>query len=166
MTWGQQEANNNHRLLTFMRVTWRKVDSRATSVMNSVQSKEFFDSPVVHAMNWTKRWLLQLYASQPGVYDPQPPRMWEFKSIVALLPDAKNFVQNVLWKKLPFHKRVPKRCGMKRCPVCGKTKSIQYPMVDCSMFKLVLAVVQHFHRFATREDKEMTIKEAIELFSQ
>ena len=64
--------------------------------MNAMQSKEAFDSPVVHAMNWTKGWLLQFYASRPGVYDLQPLGMWELWATAALPPHAKDFVQKVL----------------------------------------------------------------------
>ena len=78
-----------------MPCTRRTVYSRGTTVMNSVESKEVFDSPVVHTMNWTKGWRLQFFASQLGVSDPLPPRMCELWATAALPPHAQDFVQKV-----------------------------------------------------------------------
>ena len=146
----------NQRLLNFMLHTWRTVYSRGTSAMNPVKSKEAFDSPVVHAMYWTKGWLLQFYASQRGVYDPQPPGMWELWATATLPPHAKDFVQKVLWKNPPVHGRDQKRSGTDKCPNCGKIEGIQHATVDCSIFKAVSAIIQHFYGSVTWEAKEVT----------
>ena len=81
-----------------------------------------------------------------GVAPPPPPRalypswacghvgMW------ALLPHAKDFVQKVLWKKLPVHEQVQKRSGTDKCPIRGTTEGKHHATVDCSIFKAVLAV--------------------------
>ena len=50
--------------------------------------------------------------------------------------------------------------------MCGTAESIQHATVDCSMFKAVSPVIQHFYGSVTWEDKKMTIKEAVESFSQ
>ena len=117
MTWGQYQDTDTPRLFNFMPRTWRTVYSHGISALNSVKSKEAFDSPVVHTMNWTKGWLLEFYASQPNVHDPQPPGVWELWAPAALPPHTKDFVQKVPWKKLLVHERVQKRWGTDKCPI-------------------------------------------------
>ena len=68
--------------------------------LNKVPSQGGFDTPAAHAQNWTRAWLLQFYASQPGVRDPQTPEVWEQWAQAQLPPRVRDFAQRVLWHKL------------------------------------------------------------------
>ena len=92
--------------------------------------------------------------------------MWELWATATLPPHAKDFIQKVLWKKLPVHERAQRRSGTDKCLVWGKTEGVRHATVDCSMYKAVSAIIQHFHGPVTREDEETAIKEAVESVSQ
>ena len=101
--------------------------------MSKIPSQGGFDTPTVHVQNWTRAWLLQFYASQPSVRDPQTREV----------PRVKDFAQRVLWHKLTVHERVYKRSGTDKCPICSQKESVKHAMVECSMFKAAAAVIQH-----------------------
>ena len=99
-----------------MPCTWRTVYLHGISSLNSVKPKEAFDSSVVHTMNWTNGWLLQFYASQLGVHDPQPPGVWELWATAAPRSHATNFVPKVLWKKVAGPQTSSKALGHGQLP--------------------------------------------------
>ena len=112
---------------------------------NKVPSQGGFDTPAAHAQNWTRAWLLQFYASQPGVRDPQTPEVWEQWAQAQLPPRVRDFAQKVLWHKLTVHARVYKRSGTDKCPVCSQKETVKHAMVECPMFKAAAAVIQHYY---------------------
>ena len=73
LTWGQLQSLEDVRLLNAVPQTWKGVYNHGGRLLNKVSSQGGFDTPTVHAQNWTRAWLLQFYASQPGVRDPQTP---------------------------------------------------------------------------------------------
>ena len=87
--------------------------------LNKIPSKGGFDTPTVHVQNWTRAWLLQFYASQPGVRDPQTLGLCEQWANTRLRLRVKDFAQRVLWHKLTVHERVYKRSGTDKCPICS-----------------------------------------------
>ena len=109
---------------------------------DKVPSQEGFDTPAVHAQNWTRAWLLQFYASQPGVRDPQTPEVWEQWAQAQLPPRVRDFAQKVMWHKLTVHARVYKRSGTDKCPVCSQKETVKHAMVECPMFKAAAALIQ------------------------
>ena len=94
-----------------------------------------FDTPAVHTQNWTRAWLLQFYASQPGVRDPQTQEVWEQLAQAQLPPRAQDFARKALWHKLTVHARVYKRSGTDKCPVCSQKETVKHAMVECPMVK-------------------------------
>ena len=114
-------------------------------LLYKVPSQGGFDTPAVHAQNWTRAWLLQFYASQPGVRDPQTPEVWEQWAQAQLPPRARDFAQKVLWHKMTVHARVYKRSGTDKCPVCSQKETVKHAMVECPMFKAAAAVIQHYY---------------------
>ena len=129
---------------------------------NKVPLREGFDTPTVHVQNWTRAWLLQLYASEPGVRDPQSPEVWELWANVQLPPRVKDFAQRVLWHKLTVHERVYKRSDTDKCPIFGKGESIKHAMVECSMFKAPAAVIQHYFGPVATRDGEFSVLDMME----
>ena len=107
-------------------------------LLNKVPSQGGFDTPSVHAQNWTRAWLLQFCASQPGVRDPQT---WEPWAQAQLPPRVRDFAQKVLWHKLTVHPRVYKRSGTDKCPVCSQKETVKLQMVECPMFKAAAALL-------------------------
>ena len=78
-------------------------------LLRKIPSQGGFDTPTVHVQNWSRAWLLQFYASQPSVRDPQTPEVWEQWTNAQLPPRVKDFAQRLLWHKLTVHERVYKR---------------------------------------------------------
>ena len=85
------------------------------------------DTPTVHVQNWTRAWLLQFYASQPGVRDPQTPEVWEQWANAQLPPRVKDFAQRVFWHKLTVHERVYTTSGTDKCPICSQKELVKHP---------------------------------------
>ena len=69
-------------------------------------------------------------------------------------PRLKYFAQRVLWHKLTVHERVYKRSSTDKCPICSQNESIKHDMVECSMFKAVAAVIQHYFGTVATGDGE------------
>ena len=143
LTWGQLQSLEDVRLLNALPRTWKGLYNHGGRLLNKVPSQGGFDTPAVHAQNWTRAWLLQFYASQPGVRDPQTPEVWEQWAQAKLPPRVRDFAQKVLWHKLTVHARVYKRSGTDKCPVCSQKETVKHAMVECSMFKAAAAVIQH-----------------------
>ena len=131
-----------------------------------VRSKEAFDLPTVHPLNWTKGWHLQFYASQPGVNDPQLVRMWGFWATALLPLHAKDFVQKVLWRKRAVHECIQKCSGMDMCPICGQNEDIKNATVVCRMFWVVLAVVRHYYLPITVDGGQLPVSDVVESTNQ
>ena len=112
--------------------------------------------------NWTRAWLLQFYASQPGVRDPQTPEVWEQWANAQLPPRVKDTAQRVLWHKLTVHERVYKRSGTDKCPICAQKESIKHAMMECSMFKAAAAVIQHYFGPVATGDGEFPVQDMME----
>ena len=135
LTWGQFQSLEDARLFNALPRTWKGVYNHGGRLLNKVPSQGGFDTPVVHAQNWTRAWLLQFYASQPGVRDPQIPEVWEHLAQAQLPPRVRDFAQKALWHKLIVHARVYKRSGTDKCPVCSQKEMVKHAMVECPMFK-------------------------------
>ena len=146
--------------------TWKEVCNHGRRLSNKVPLREGFDTPTVHVQNWTRAWLLHLYASQPWVHDPQSPEVWELCANAQLPPRVKDFAQRVLWHKLTVHERVYKRSGMDKCPMCAQKESIQHAMVECSMFKAAAAVIQHYFGPVATGDGEFSVRDMMESDNQ
>ena len=127
--------------------TWKGVYNHGGRLLNKVPSQGGFDTPTVHAQNWTRAWLLQLYASQPGVRDPQTPEVLEQWAQAQLPPRVRDFAQRVLWHKLTVHARVYKRSGTDNCPICSQKETVKHAMVECPMFKAAAAVIPHYYYY-------------------
>ena len=110
LTWGQFQSLEDARLFNALPRTWKGVYSHGGRLLNKVMSQGGFDTPAVHTQNWTRAWLLQFYASQPGVRDPQTPEVWEQLAQAQLPPRAQDFARKALWHKLTVHARVYKTC--------------------------------------------------------
>ena len=145
LTWGQLQSLEDVRLLNALPRTWKGVYNHGGRLLNKVPSQGGFDTPAVHVQNWTRAWLLQFYASQPGVRDPQTPEVWEQWAQAQLPPRVRDFAQKVLWHKLTVHARVYKRLGTDKCLVCSQKETVKHAMVECPMFKAAAAVIQHYH---------------------
>ena len=145
LTWGHFQSLEDVRLLNALPRTWKGVYNHGERLLNKISSKGGFDTPTVHTQNWTGAWLLQFYASQPGVRDPQTPEVWGQWANAQLPPRVKDFAQRVLWHKLTVHERVYKRSGTDKCPICSQKESIKHAVVECSMFKAAAAVIQHYY---------------------
>ena len=120
LTWGQFQSLEDARLFNALPRTWKGVYNHGGRLLNKVPSQGGFDTPAVHTQNWTGAWLLQFYASQPGVRDPQTPEVWEQLAQAQLPPRAQDFARKALWHKLTVHARVYKRSGTDKCPVCSR----------------------------------------------
>ena len=145
LTWGQLQSLEDVRLLNALPRTWKRVYNHGGRLLNKVPSQGGFDTPAVHAQNWTRAWLLQFYASQPGVRDPQTPEVWEQWAQAQLPLRVRDFAQKVLWHKLTVHARVYKRSGTDKCPMCSQKETVKHAMVECPMFKAAAAVIQHYY---------------------
>ena len=136
--WGARSVRfqslDDARLLSALPRTWKGVCNHGWRLLNKVPSREGFDTPTVHVEIWTRARLLQFYASQPGVRDPQSPEVWELWANAQLPPRVKDFAQRVLWHKLTVHERVYKRSDTDKCSICAQKESIKHAMVECSMF--------------------------------
>ena len=109
LTWGQFQSLEDARLFNALPRTWKGVYNHRGRLLNKVPSQGGFDTPAVHTQNWTRAWLLQFYASQPGVRDPQTPEVWEQLAQAQLPPRVRDFAQKAPWHKLTVHARVYKR---------------------------------------------------------
>ena len=138
LTWGQFQSLEDARLFNALPRTWKGVYNHGGRLLNKVPSQGGFDTPAVHAQNWTRAWLLQFYASQPGVRDPQTPEVWEQLAQAQLPLRVRDFAQKALWHKLTVHARVYKRSGTDKCPVCSQKETVKHAMVECPMFKFTL----------------------------
>ena len=107
-------------------------------------------------------WLLQFYASEPGVRDLQTPEVWEQWAHARLPLRVKDFAQRVLWHKLTVHERVYKRSGTDKGRICSQKKSIKHAMVQCSMFKAAAAVIQHYFGPVATGDGEFPVRDMME----
>ena len=145
LTWGQLQSLEDVRLLNALPRTWKGVYNHGGRLLNKVPSRGGFDTPAVHAQNWTRAWLLQFYASQPGVRDPQTPEVWEQWAQAQLRPRVRDFAQKVPWHKVTVHARVYKTSGTDKCPVCSQKETVKHAMVECPMFKAAAAVIQHYY---------------------
>ena len=103
LTWGQFQSLEDARLFNALPRTWKGVYNHGGRLLNKVRSQGEFDTPAVHTQNWTRAWLLQFYASQPGVRDPQTPEVWEQLAQAQLPPRAQDFARKALWHKLTVH---------------------------------------------------------------
>ena len=166
LTWGHFQSLDDARLMNALPQTWKEVYNHSRRLLNKVPSREGFDTSTVHVQNWTRAWLLQFYASQPGVHDPQAPEAWEQWANAQLPPRVKGFAQRVLWHKLTVHERVYKRSGTDKCPICAQKESIKHAMVECSMFKAAAAGIQHFFGPVATGDREFSVRDKIESDNQ
>ena len=162
LTWGQFQSLDDARLMSALPQTWKGVYNHGWQLLNKVPSREGLDTPTVHVQNRIRAWLLQFYASRPGVRDPQSPEVWELSAIAQLPPRVKEFAQRVLWHKLTVHERVYKRAGMDKCPICAQKESIKLAMVECSMFKAAAAVIQHYFGPMASGDGEFSVRDMME----
>ena len=162
LTWGQLQSFEDVRLLNAQPRTWKGVYNHGGRLLIKVPSQGGFDTPAIHAQNWTRAWVLQFYASQPGVRDPQTPEVWEQWAQAQLPPRVRDFAQKVPWHKLTVHARVYKRSGTHKCPVCSQKETVKHAMVKCPMFKAAAAVIEHYYgpvetgsgKFAVRDMME------------
>ena len=142
--------------------TWKGVYNHGGRLPNKIPSKGGFDTPTVHVQNWTRAWLLQFYASQPGIRDPQTREVWEQWANAQLPPRVKDFAQRVLWHELTVHERVHKRLGTDKCPICSQKESIKRAMVECSMFKAAAAVIHHYFGPVATGDGKSPVQEMMQ----
>ena len=162
LTWGQFQSLEDARLFNALPRTWKGVYSHGGRLLNKVPSQGGFDTPAVHTQNWTRAWLLQFYASQPGVRDPQTPEVWEQLAQAQLPPRVRDFAQKALWHKLTVHARVYKRSGTDKCPVCSQKETVKHAMVECPMFKAAAAVIQHYYGRAETDNGTSTVRDMME----
>ena len=133
LTWGQLQSLEDVRLLNALPRTWKGVYNHGGRLLNKVPSQGGFDTPAVHAQNWTRAWLLQFYASQPGVRDPQTPEVWEQWAQAQLPRRVRDFAQKVLWHKLTVHARVYRRRARTsaRCALKRRRSSTRWSSAPC-----------------------------------
>ena len=162
LTWGQFQSLEDARLFNALPRTWKGVYNHGGRLLNKVPSQGGFDTPAVHTQNWTRAWLLQFYASQPGVRDPQTPEVWEQLAQAQLPPRAQDFARKALWHKLTVHARVYKRSGTDKCPVCSQKETVKHAMVECPMFKAAAAVIQHYYGQVTTDNGTSTVRDMME----
>ena len=162
LTWGQLQSVEDVRLLNALPRTWKGVYNHGGRLLNKVPSQGGFDTPTVHVQNWTRAWLLQFYASKPGVRDPQTPEVWEQWATAQLPPRVRDFAQRVVWHKLTVHERVYKRSGTDKCPICSQKESVKHAMVECSMFKAAAAVIQHYYGPVDTGDGKSPVRDMME----
>ena len=162
LTWGQFQSLEDARLFNALPRTWKGVYNHGGRLLNKVPSQGGFDTPAIHTQNWTRAWLLQFYASQPGVRDPQTPEVWEQLAQAQLPPRVRDFAQKALWHKLTVHARVYKRSGTDKCPVCSQKETIKHAMVECPMFKAAAAVIQHYYGQVEADNGTSTVRDMME----
>ena len=162
LTWGQFQSLEDARLFNALPRTWKGVYNHGGRLLNKVMSQGGFDTPAVHTQNWTRAWLLQFYASQPGVRDPQTPEVWEQLAQAQLPPRAQDFARKALWHKLTVHASVYKRSGTDKCPVCSQKETIKHAMVECPMPKAAAAVIQHYYGQVTTDNGTSTVRDMME----
>ena len=162
LTWGQFQSLEDARLFNALPRTWKGVYNHGGRLLNQVPSQGGFDTPAVHTQNWTRAWLLQFYASQPGVRDPQTPEVWEQLAQAQLPPRVRDFAQKALWHKLTVHARVYKRSGTDKCPVCSQKETVKHAMVECPMFKAAAAVIQHYYGQVETNNGTSTVRDMME----
>ena len=162
LTWGQFQSLEDARSFNALPRTWKGVYNHGGRLLNKVPSQGGFDTPAVHTHNWTRAWLLQFYASQPGVRDPQTPEVWEQLAQAQLPPRAQDFARKALWHKLTVHARVYKRSGTDKCPVCSQKETVKHAMVECPMFKAAAAVIQHYYGQVTTDNGTSTARDMME----
>ena len=166
LMWGQFQSLEDARLFNALPRTWKGVYNHGGRLLNKVPSQGGFDTPAVHAQNWTRAWLLQFYASQPGVRDPQTPEVWEQLAQAQLPPRVRDFAQKALWHKLTVHARVYKRSGTDKCPVCSQKETVKHAMVECPMFKAAAAVIQHYYGQVETDNGTSTVRDMMESDNQ
>ena len=66
------------------------------------------------------------------------------------------------WHKLTVHERVYKRSGTDKCPICSQKESVNHAMVECSMFKAVTAVIQHYYGPVDTGDGKSQVRDMME----
>ena len=162
LTWGQFQSLEDVRPLNALPRTWKGVYNHSGRLPSKIPSQGGFDTPIVHVQNWTRAWLLQFYASQPRVRDPQTPEVWEQWTNAQLPPRVKDLAQRVLWHKLTVHERVYKRSGTDKCPIFSQKESVKHAMVRCSMFKAAAAVIQHYDGPMETGDEKSLVRDMIE----
>ena len=162
LTWGQFQALEDARLFNALPRTWKGVYNHGGRLLNEVPSKGGYDTPTVHTQNWTRAWLLQFYASQSGVRDPQTPEVWEQFAQAQLPPRAQEFARKALWHKLTVHARVYKRSGTDKCPLCSQKETVKHATVECPMFKAAAAVIQHYYGQVTTDNGTSTVRDMME----
>ena len=162
LTWGQFQTLEDARLFNAPPRTWKGVYNHGGRLLNKVPSQGGFDTPAVNTQNWTRAWLLQFYASQPGVRDPQTQEVWEQLAQAQLPPRAQDFARKALWHKLTVHARVYKRSGTDKCPVCSQKETVKHAMVECPMFKAAAAVIQHYYGQVTTDNGTCTVRDMME----
>ena len=162
LTWGQFQTLEDARLFNALPRTWKGVYSHGGRLLDKVPSQGGFDTPAVHTQNWTRARLLQFYASQPGVRDPQTPEVWEQLAQAQLPPRAQDFARKALWHKLTVHARVYKRSGTDKCPVCSQRETVKHAMVECPMFKAAAAVIQHYYGQVKTDNGTSTVRDMME----
>ena len=162
LTWGQFQTLEDARLFNALPRTWKGVYNHGGRLLNKVPSQGGFDTPAVHTQNWTRAWLLQFYASQPGVCDPQTPEVWEQLAQAQLPPRVQDFARKALWHKLTVHARVYKRSGTDKCPVCSQKETVKHAMVECPMFKAAAAVIQHYYGLVATDNGTSTVRDMME----
>ena len=156
LTWGQFQTLEDARLFNALPRTWKGVYNHGGRLLNKVPSQGGFDTPAVHTQNWTRAWLLQFYASQPGVRDPQTQEVWEQLAQAQLPPRAQDFARKALWHRLTVHARVYKRSG------CSQKETVKHAMVECPMFKAAAAVIQHYYGQVTTDNGTSTVRDMME----
>ena len=91
LTWGQLQSLEDVRPLNALPGTCKGVYNLGRRLLNKVPSQRGFDTPAVRAQHWTRAWLLQFYASQPGVRDSQTPEVREQWAQAQLPPRVRDF---------------------------------------------------------------------------
>ena len=162
LTWGQLQSLEDVRLLNALPRTWKGVYNHGGLLLNEVSSQGGFDTPTVHVHNWTRAWLLQFYASQPRVRDPQTPEVCEQWAQAQLPPRVRDFAQRVLWHKLTMHARVYKRSGTDKCPICSQKETVKHAMVERPMLKAAAAVIQHYFGPVETGNGKSTVRDMME----
>ena len=162
LTWGQLQSLADVRLLNALPRTWKGAYNHGGRLLNKVPSQGGFYTPTVQVQNWTRAWLLQFYASQPGVRHPQTSEVWEQWVQAQLPPRVRDFAQRVLWHNLTVHTRVYKRSGTDKCPICSQKESVKHAMVECPMIKAAAAVGQHYYGTVETGDGKLQVRDIME----
>ena len=166
LTWGQLQSLEDVRLLNALPRSSKGVYNHGGRLLNKIPSLGGFDTPAVHVQNWTRAWLLQFYASQPGVRNPQTPEVWEQWAQAQLPLRVRHFAQRVLWHKLTVHARVYTRSGTEKCPISSQIESVKHAMVECPMFKAAAAVIQHYYGPVEAGHRKSPVRDMMESHKQ